>query len=76
MLATIYDEADTRMIDHASHQGSKNVVLVATDTDISFLSAYACSLDKSRNWFYNYEGRTDADLRKYVKFYGDFCLYT
>ena len=51
------------MIDHASHQGSKNVVLVATDSDISFLSAYACSLDKSRSWFYDYEGRTDADLK-------------
>ena len=70
-----HEEADTRMIHHASRQGKGNVVLVANDSDVLFLSAYACALDKSRNWFYNYEGRTYADLRKFIEFYGDFCLY-
>ena len=49
-----HEEADTRMIYHASLQGTTKVVLVANDTDVLFLGAYACALDKSRRWFLNY----------------------
>ena len=70
-----HEEADTRMIYHASLQESKNVVLVANDSDVLFLGGYACALDKSRNWFYNYEAGTYADLAKFAEYYGDSCLY-
>ena len=51
------------------------MVLVANDSDVLFLGGYACALDKSRNWFYNYEGGTYADLAKFAGYYGDLCLY-
>ena len=70
-----HEEADTRMIYHASLQGTTNVVLVANDTDMLFLGAYACALDKSRRWFLNYEWNTFADLAKFAAFFGDVTLY-
>ena len=70
-----HEEADTRMIYHASLQGTKNVVIVANDSDVLFLGAYACALDKSSRWFYNYEGSTFTNLAKFAAFYGDMALY-
>ena len=36
---------------------------------------YACSLNNSRKWFYNYEGGTYADFAKFAEYYGELCLY-
>ena len=47
-------------------------MIVANDSDVLFLGAYACALDKSRRWFYNYEGSTFTNL---AAFYGDMALY-
>ena len=70
-----HEEADTRMIYHASLQGSQNVVIVANDSDVLFLGSYACALDKSRRWYYNYEGNSYADLRCIADNLGEKALY-
>ena len=69
-----HEEADTRMIYHATLQGKNDVVIVANDTDVLFLGAYACALDESKKWFVNYEYKTFADLAKFAIFYGDLTL--
>ena len=57
-----YEEADTHIMYHASLQRTTNVVIVANDSDILFLGTFVCAMNKSRRWFYNYEGSPYADL--------------
>ena len=45
-----HEEADTRMIYHASLQEKNDVVFVANDSDVYFLRICACVLDSNRNW--------------------------
>ena len=51
-----HEEADTRMIYHASLQRGKNAVLVLNDSDVMFLGIRACTLADDRHWYYNYTG--------------------
>ena len=64
MFTCNHEEADTRMIYHASRQGESNVVISANDSDILFLGTYACALDAKRKWYFNYQSNTFADLRR------------
>ena len=45
-----HEEADPRMIYHASLQEKNDVVFVASDSDVYFLRICACVLDSNRNW--------------------------
>ena len=55
MFTCNHEEADTRMIYHASRQGESNVVISANDSDVLFLGTYACALDAQRKWHFNYQ---------------------
>ena len=70
-----HEEADTRMIYHASLQGGKNAVLVANDSDVMFLGIHACTLAGDRHWYYNYMGTAYANLAKMSDFYGENAKY-
>ena len=64
------------MIHHASLQGTKNVVIVANNSDILFLGAHSYARGKSRRWlYYRYEGKTYADFPNLQDFCGDIELY-
>ena len=70
-----HEEADTRMIYHASLEGASNVVLCANDSDVFILGTYACALDNNRNWFFNYEANTYSDLKKVAELVGNVAIY-
>ena len=70
-----HEEEDTHMMCHASLQTTTNVVIVANGFDMLFLGTFACAMNKSRRWFYNYEGSIYADLTQLAAFYGDIALY-
>ena len=64
------------MIRHASLQGTKNVVIVANNSDILFLGAHSYAMGKSRRWlYYCYEGKTYADFPNLQHFCGYIELY-
>ena len=69
-----HEEADTRMIYHASLQGANSVVISANDSDVFFLGTYACALDKNRKWYFNYQSCSFADLRRIADLLGDSAL--
>ena len=70
-----HEEEDTHMMCHASLQTTTNLVIVANGFDMLFLGTFACAMNKSRRWFYNYEGSIYADLTQFAAFYGDIALY-
>ena len=70
-----HEEADTRMIYHASLQGANSVVISANDSDVFFLGTYACALDKNRNWYFDYQSCSFADLRRIADLLGDSALH-
>ena len=70
-----HEEADTRMIYHASLEGASNVVLCANDSDVFILGTYACALDNNRNWFFNYEANTYSNLKKVAELVGNAAIY-
>ena len=45
-----HEEADTRIICHASLQQKNDVVFVANDSDVYFLRICACVFDSNHNW--------------------------
>ena len=70
-----HEEADTRIIYHASLQKNSDVVFVANHSDVLFHAVYGCALDSNRNWYYNYEATTYANLAIIANFYGDNSIY-
>ena len=69
-----HEDADTRILCHASLQETPNVMIVANDSHVLFLGAYPCALDKSRRCFYNCEGRTYADLCEICNILWKYCI--
>ena len=74
LFACNHEEADTRMIYHASLQTSP-VVISANDSDVFVLGTYACALDKTMQWYYHYQNNSYSDLRKVADSLGNAALY-
>ena len=75
MFTCNHEEADTRMIYHASLQGSSKVIISASDIDVMFLAVYTCALDTSRAWYVNYQFNTYTDAQEMAKILGNAALY-
>ena len=69
-----HEEADTRMIYHASLQASP-VVISANDSDVFVLGTYAFALDDTRHWYFNYKSSSYPNLRKVADSLGEAALY-
>ena len=69
-----HEEADTRMIYHASLQEGP-VVISANDSDVFILAAYACALDETRQWYFHYQNNSYCNLSKVASSLGDAALY-
>lgn len=67
LFACNHEETDSHVNFHASFQRLANVVIFAYNCEILFSGMHACSIDKSRRWFYSYEGSTFADHAKIAK---------
>ena len=62
------------MIYHASLQASP-VVISAIDSEFFVLGTYACALDDTRHWYFNYQSSSYSDLRKVADSLGEAALY-
>ena len=69
-----HEEADTGMIYHASTQDSY-VFISANDSDVLVLGTYACTLDNTRQWHFNYQTNCYSHLRKVADTPGEAALY-
>ena len=62
------------MIYHASIKDS-SLVISANDSDVFALGTYACALDNTRQWHFNYQTNCYSDLRKVADTLGEETLY-
>ena len=66
-----HEEADTRMIFHASLQ-IKPVVIEASDSDVFFLLAYAMNETKSSFWYQKIDYNQFVDIQMICDFLGEY----
>ena len=70
MFSCNHEEADTRMVLHASLD-DVDCVLCSKDTDVLLLLAFAYNKKSpSKHWFLKYETEKYADIEKVVEYLG------